>query len=262
MARRSSAGMLGRSGSNPSVMNFHNQGVTRAKYQGPGGSGFAVEFLDIKGMRAFAAGIDDGAVVVAKASMQTVVLTIDTLKQKLRTYFDGVFSRSAPHRNNHRRASNAMVQSAIFNDMEAKGQFAGLIYSKLGRGMGPQSFVDYLLAHLNGATLRPQGDWLRLAEDERSQFLQARGGFVPTGYNKATRTTVYWSPDKDDPNKLYLLRKDERTGHTDLLDVLLKSVTIPPSLSGLQPLLDESEAIFDRTLDRVWSRLAPEAGNA
>ena len=229
-------------------------------YNTLGRSGFSVEFGDVKGMQAFAAGIEDGAIVIANASIQTVVLTIDTLKQKLRTYFDSVFTGSTPTRNSHRRATNAMVQSAIFNDMEAKGQFAGLIYSKLGRGMGPQSFIDYLLAHLEGSTLQPQGDWLRIAEDERSRYLQARGGFVPTGYNKATRTTVYWRPDPNDPNKLYLLRRDERTGHTDLLDVLLKSVTLPPRLAGLQPLLDESEAIFDRNLDRVWARLSTESG--
>jgi hypothetical protein len=257
--RKSAPGMIGRAGSNPSFMNFHNQGVQRAKYSGPRGSGFTVEFLGVKSMYAFAAGIEDGAIVVANASIESVVLTVDTLKQKLRTYFDGVFSRSTPTRNDHRRASNALIQSVLYNDAE-KGQFTGLIYSKLGRGMGPQSFVDYLLAHLNGATLRPQGEWLRIAEDDRSQFLQARGGYVPTGYDKATKTSVYWRPDKNDPNKLYLLRKDERSGHTELLDVLLKSVTIPPSLSGLQPLLDESEAIFDRNLDQVWARMASEAG--
>ena len=136
-------------------------------YNTLGRSGFSVEFGDVKGMQAFAAGIEDGAIVIANVSIQTVVLTIDTLKQKLRTYFDSVFTGSTPTRNSHRRATNAMVQSAIFNDMEAKGQFAGLIYSKLGRGMGPQSFIDYLLAHPEGSTLQPQGGWLRIAEDER-----------------------------------------------------------------------------------------------
>lgn len=233
-------------------MNFHGRGG--------GGSGFTVEFLDIKAMNAFAAGIDDGAVVVANASIESVVLTIDTLKQKLRGYFDGVFSRSTPTRNGKRRATNAFVQSAIFNDMANKGQFAGLIYSKLGRGMGPQSFIDYLLAHLDGSTLHPQGEWLRIEEGEQGAAVRRAGGFIPTGYNKATKTSVYWRADKNDPNKLYLLRKDEQTGKSELLDVLMKSVTLPPSLSGLQPLLDESEAIFDRNLDAVWARLAPAAG--
>jgi hypothetical protein len=70
------------------------------------------------------------------------------------------------------------------------------------------------------------------------------------------------APDRDDPNKLYLLRKDERPGHTELLDVLMKSVTLPPRLAGLQPLLDESGAIFDRNLDQVWSRLAASRRDA
>jgi len=253
MARKSSPGMpAGTRGG--SVMNFHKAGAR--------GGGFTVEFLDVKAMKAFAAGIEDGAVVIAQASVETVVLTIDKLKQSLRTFFDGVFTGSAPTRNNHSRATNAMVQSALYDDMAAKGQFAGLIYSKLGRGLGPQSFVDYLLAHLDGATLRPQGEWLRIAEDDRSSFLQARGGFVPTGYNKAAGTSTFWHADRNDPNKLYLLRKDERTGHTDLLDVLMKSVTLPPRLGGLQPILDESEAIFERNMDRVWDRRAGEAGLA
>jgi hypothetical protein len=180
MARKVSPGMITRSGSNPSVMNFHSQGVVRAKSHGPRGPGFTVEFLDVKGMNAFAAGIADGAMVIADASVQTVVLTVDTIKQKLRTYFDSVFNASAPHRNNHRRASNAMVQSAIYDDLAAKGQFTGLIYSKLGRGLGPQSFIDYLLAHIDGRTLRPQGDWLRIAEGEdRSICRRAAGSSRP-----------------------------------------------------------------------------------
>jgi hypothetical protein len=107
-------------------------------------------------MHAFAAGSTDGAILIADASVQTVVLTIDTIKQKLRTYFDSVFNAiGARTATISRRASNAMVQSAIYDDLAAKGQFTGLIYSKLGRGLGPQSFIDYLLAHIDGRDAAP-----------------------------------------------------------------------------------------------------------
>jgi hypothetical protein len=72
---------------------------------------------------------------------------------------------------------------------------------------------------------------------------------------------VFFIRAKDDPDKLFLLRRNTRTGQTQLLDVLLKSVRIRPRLGGLQPLLDGAEAVFDKNLDVAWRRQTAKGSN-
>jgi len=146
------------------AFNVHNQNTIRARYQGSGrGSGFYVEFLRDKAAIKLEHDLDDGAFQIIDASLAALITTTDDAKQKIRTYLDGVFLGSAMHGNMHRRVSNAGAQSIYYNDFEAKGQFTGLIYSKWGRGRGPANFVDFLLLHVRGGTVRPRdGGWLRI----------------------------------------------------------------------------------------------------
>lgn len=216
-------------------------------------SGFAVDMLNPKEIRAFEAALDGGAVAVQAASLTAARATGAQLKERLRSFFDGVFQGSDPTRNNHRRATNAMVQSKEFDEVASKGQFTYFIYSKFGRGSGPDGFIDYLLLHLQGGTLEPDAkEWFRLRVSPDSRQL-GRAGYIQTGYYPAAGTRVFFKPS-DDGQELFLLRENIKTGRTQLLDVLLKTVTIAPRLAGLQPLLDSAGAEFERNVDIAWQQ--------
>ncbi len=222
---------------------------------------FTVEFASVKAQQAFEQSVDLGVVALHAVTLSAAVATGDEVKQRLRTYFDGVFANSDPTRNNHRRASNAMVRSRVYDELESKGQYTYLIYSRLGRGMGPGSFVDYLLLHLTGGSVVPRTrNWLRLAVSDDARRLQAKGGFVPTGSSPAAGTQVFFAPAKNDPNKLFQLRRNTRTGQTQLLAVLLKSVRIAPRLGGLDAVLQGADAAFDKNFDVAWRRESAKAG--
>lgn len=257
MAHARGSGMIGKPGG---AFNAHNQGVARKRYQGSAGSGFAIEFLGPKDMRIFEAALEDGAIRIQRTAVEAAIRTGDEVKQKLRTYLDGVFRGSAPTANNHRRATNAMVQSATYPTVKGEPGFAYTIYSKLGRGAGPSSFIDYLLLHLHGATVSPR-TWFRIAVSPDAKALQRRGGRFTTGSFPEARTKVFTRPAKDDPGKLFLLRQT-RTGKTQLLEVLLKSVTIKPKLGGMEVIFREADAIFDRNADAAWAQSAGADGTA
>lgn len=243
MAKKYGAGMASRTQGARSVFNLHNQG---------GDAGFTVEFLQAGSLKAFERGIEDGVIAIQETSIAAVQLTVDNTKQRLRTFFDGVFQKSGPTRNNHRRISNALVQSAYFNTVRGQPGFTGLIYSKLGRGFGPTAFIDYLLLHLRGGTVAPKTkQWLMLPVSRDAMGLKSKGG-VPTGNYREAGTKVFFRPAKDDPEKLFLLRSETRTGKTTLLAVLLKSVRIPARVSELPGILSSAEAVFERNYDAVW----------
>ncbi len=253
-------GMIGTSASagSSALMNFHNQGVARAEYTGPRGSGFTVEFLGVKAARDLTDSLEQGALAIRGSSIAAVVSSTDELKQMMRSFLDAHFTGSDMHGNNHRRVSNAAVQSVYYDEVTEKGQFAALIYSKFGF-RGPTGFVDFLLLHMRGGTVRPtKGQWLRIANpDEPSSFAQA-------GSYGMSNSQIFFVPSKDG-KKLFQLRRynaggfNKKAGQTRLLATLLKSLTFAPSLQGLEAIMAQRGALFERHFDAEWARRKQEA---
>ena len=79
------------------------------------------------------------AVEIRGASIDAVVETTDTIKNRIRAYINAHFTGSEWHSNNNRRVANASAQSKIYDELDSKGQYAGLVYSKFGVG-GPAGF--------------------------------------------------------------------------------------------------------------------------
>lgn len=234
------------------LINFHNQAVSRADYSGPRGSGFTVEFLGVKAAKELDDALTQGALAVRASSIAAVVSSTDELKQKMRSYLDGHFTGSDMHGNNHRKVSNAAVQSATYDEVSDKGQYATLIYSKFGfRGAG--GFVDFLLLHMRGGTIRPtKGQWLRLPNPDEPAMLGAQ-----TGKYGRTGSEIFFVPSKDG-KKLFQLQRfggwaaGKRSGQTRLLATLLKSLTFTPSLQGLEAIMATHGATFERNFAIEW----------
>ena len=248
-----SKGMIVSAWRGSQAMNFHNQDIERAEYQGRGrGSGFTVEFTALNGGAQLGEAFAEGARSITAAALGGVVDAVDQTKQQLRSYFDSVFTGSGRTGNRHRRVANAAVQSAYYVD-DDKGQFTGQIYSKFGRGSGPASFVDYLLLHVTGGTVVPrQSDWLVLAV---APDMQRYGGLgaVQTGKFETAGTSVFFVPSADH-QKLFLLRKSLRGGGTELLAVLLKSVQIVPRAGGIGPILEAGGLELERSSERALAQ--------
>jgi len=230
------------------LWNFHNQGATRADYSGPRGSGFTVEFHGARAAKDLGVALEQGALAIRASSIGAIVSSTDELKQKMRAFLDSHFTGSAMHGNNHRRVSNAAVQSIYYDDVAEKGQFASLIYSKFGfRGSG--GFVDFLLLHIRGGTIRPGPgeDWLRIPN-------RAEGGAiaVQSGSYEMSGSDIFFARSKNG-QKLFQLRRYGRTGQTRLLATLVKSLAIAPSLQGLEAIMATRGAIFERHFDVEWN---------
>ncbi len=254
-ARRVSGGMISQAfGGSISLMNFHNQGISRAEYQGGRGSGFAIEFVGTSALRNMSEAMSRGAVMIRGISIASVVETTDETKQALRTFFDAHFAASELHGNDHRRASNAAAQSIYYND-EDQSAFSGLIYSKLGRGKGPDDFVDYLLLHLRGGTIRPkQGRWLRLVNPDAVEGADRRPRpKLQVGTYRFTGSEIFWAKSKD-KRKIFQIRR-RRNGQTELLATLMRSISIPASLGSLDQFLQSAGARFYRHFDDRWKEV-------
>ncbi|MBA3055113.1 MAG: hypothetical protein FP826_09300 [Sphingomonadales bacterium] len=257
MGRKITSGMIQRGGFPQSGFNLHNQAVLRANYQGPRSVGFTVEFLGEQGRIRLDEALQQGVVVIRESSIEAVQTTTDEVKQKMRTYLDGHFTGSAMHGNNHRRVSNAAVQSVYFNDIADKGQFTALIYSKFGIGKG-DTFVDYLLLHMRGGTVVPKsGDWLRIANPDAAGGQAGPGTNPQTGYYPISNSDIFFAKSKDG-QKLYQLRRFRGSKKTVLLATLLKSLKIAPSLQGLEAILASRGAVFERNFDAIFSRKKAE----
>lgn len=252
----SGSGMIQRAQNNAlTLMNFHNQGVMRAEFQGSNRRGFTVEFLGFKSQRKLEQALEGGVLRIVESSITAVIATTDTVKQKLRSYLDSHFLGSQMHGNAHRRISNALVQSAYYDEVDGKPGFASLIYSKLGKGKGPSSFVDFLLLHVRGGTIGPkQGEWMPVVNDETNQGALAKVGDYGT-------SKVFFLPSKDG-QKLYLLRKIKGGGSTTLLATLVKSIQVPASLTELDSIAAERGALFERNFDAAWKRSESKVGAA
>lgn len=248
------SGMIQRAQKNAvTLMNFHNQGVLRAEFQGTNRRGFSVEFLGFKAQKQLEGALEDGVFRIVESSITAVVATTDQVKQKLRSYLDAHFPGSAMHDNAHRRVSNAAVQSTTYEDVNGQPGFVSLIYSKLGGGSGPSSFVDFLLQHMRGGTITPkQGEWMKIVNRETDPKGLAKVGNFGS-------SSVFFVPSKDG-QKLFLLRKMKGGGSTTLLATLVKSIQIPASLSGIDAIAATRGALFERNFDVAWKRSESMAG--
>lgn len=238
------------------VMNFHNQGVTRAEYQGPRGSGFTVDFLGFRALQQLDESLLRGVVVIRDTSVEAVNSSTDALKQKMRSYIDGHFKGSAMHGNNHRRVSNAAVQSATYDVHKGEPAYVSLIYSKFGIGKGPGSFVDFLLLHMRGGTIRPGPgeDWLRIPNPREPASRFGQAGFYPI-----SGKDIFFARSKDG-QKLFQLQRNRATRKSVLLATLLKSLRIEPTLGGLETLLAARGGMFESDFDAIFARKKSEAG--
>lgn len=252
MARVSrTGGMISRRASEgrTALFNFHNQGGVRAEYQGARSSGFSVNFFGKRAARDLYASLGGGIVKVRGTSISAVVTSTDEIKERMRSYLDGHFTGSALHGNNHRRVSNASVQSVFYNDISDKGQVASLIYSKFGyRGEG--GFIDFLMLHIQGGTIRAKnGGWMRIPNLKEPQLLGARSGHFPF-----SNSDIFFAPSKDG-NKLYQLRRSRgKHGPAKLLATLVKSLTFAPTMQGLEIIMADRGAAFERHFDAEWQR--------
>jgi hypothetical protein len=224
------------------------------------GQGFRVEFERDPGPGPYAAMVDQG-IAVRGASVEAVVKTTTEIKERIRDYIDANFGGSAFTRNNRRRMSNAAAQAKFYDELEDKGQYAGLVYSKLGKGHGPGGFVDFLLTHVRGGTLTPKsGEWLRIpVRGVAGSFLARTGTFADAG------SRVFFVPSRDG-QKLYLMRRyggaasGVLAGSMQLLATFVKAVTLPASLSGIQDIANQRPLLFEGYFGAALERMQQSSG--
>lgn len=209
------------------------------------GTGFALQFQR-RGDRLLYDRLREDAVAVRGASVDAVTETVNTIKQRIRSYITAHFTGSEMHGNGQRRVANASAQSKFYDDIDQKGQYAGLVYSKFGGGHGPAGFVDFLLLHVRGGTLKARsGDWLRIP-NWREFGPQVR----QTGFFPVSRASVFFAKS-DDGRKLYLLRRLGKSGRgrgdqkVQLLATLVRSLVFPARLSGIDEIARSRGALFE-----------------
>jgi hypothetical protein len=209
------------------------------------GQGFRVEF-ERPNPGPYEALRDEG-VAIRGASVEAVVQTTNEVKQRIRDYIDAHFTNSEFHGNGRRRVSNASAQSVFYDELEEKGQYAGLVYSKFGK-RDAGGFVDFLLLHVRGGTLRPKtGDWLRILNPRAggSASSVAQSGFFPV-----SQSNIFFAPSSDG-KKLFQLRRyrkgslGSRRGTTELLATLVKRVVFPARLSGIDEIARQRPELFE-----------------
>ncbi|RDV06424.1 hypothetical protein DXH95_03080 [Sphingorhabdus pulchriflava] len=201
--------------------------------------------------------------IIRDASIYAVVHTVAEIKKLLRTYLDGQFRRSMVHGNNHRRASNAAVQSKRYNEIAEKGQFSELIYSKLGDN-SPSGFVDYLLPLVRGATIRPvRGNWMKLVST-KMRMMGIAGLNWKAGYSPDSKSSIFWRRS-DDGKKLFLLRSYAKSspsidaGKTELLATMPAEIEVKPRLRGIDTIAQRREPLFLKNFD---AQLGARTGQA
>lgn len=202
----------------------------------PSGRGFAVAF-ERQGAVPLEALAGD-AVKIRGASKEAVDKTTNEVKQRIRDFIDAHFAGSQFQSNNRRKVSNASAQSKLYDELEEKGQYASLIYSKFGKRDGG-GFVDFLLLHVRGGTIRPGPgeDWLRIENKK-----------VPdqVGHQNATfSNSSIFMVESADGKKLFQLRRNASTGKTQLLATLVKSIAVPARLAGVEAVARTRGELFE-----------------
>lgn len=225
-------------------------GGKRAGSASVGRAGYFIEFLDPKELEQFDEELAGGALAVQRTAGEAAFETGARMKQLVRSHLSSVFP---PKPGSRRNAIDSMVQSKTFDTVDGQPGAAYVLFSKLGRGKGPGGFVDYLKAHVEGRSDQAPS-YFRIAVSPEAKALKRRGGRFETGYFPASGTTIFLRKAKDDPSQLLLLRKQSRTGKTDLLEVMLKSISIKPKLGGLKAIFAQAEQIFEQQADAAWRR--------
>lgn len=192
------------------------------------------------------------AVAIRGASIDAVVTTTNEVKLRIRNYITAHFTGSEMHGNNQRRVANASSQSKFYDDLDNKGQYTGLVYSKFGAGVGAAGFVDFLLLHVRGGKVEPKkGDWLRIPNFREFGSQVRQAGFFAT-----SKASVFFAKS-DDGRKLFLLRRLLGTGRgrknqkTQLLATLVKGLIFPARLSGVEEIARSRGDLFERNLSQA-----------
>lgn len=188
------------------------------------------------------------AVAIRSASIEAVVTTTNEVKLRIRNYITAHFTGSEMHGNNQRRVANAASQSKFYDDLD-KGQYTGLVYSKFGAGVGAAGFVDFLLLHVRGGTVKPKsGNWLRIPNYREFGSQVRQTGFFPI-----SKSSVFFAKS-DDGRKLFLLRRVGGAGirraarKVQLLATLVRSLVFPARLSGIDEIARSRGELFERNL--------------
>lgn len=209
------------------------------------GQGFRVEF-ERPSPGPYEA-LRDEAIAIRGASVDAVYATTEEVKERIRDYIDAHFSGSEVHSNNRRRVSNASAQSTYYDDIDGKGQYAGLVYSKFGK-RDAGGFVDFLLLHVRGGTIKARnGDWLRLVNEKAGG---TAGVAAQTGYFKLSDSDIFFRPSKDG-KKLFQLRRYRKSstgpnrGRTVLLATLFKELTVSARLTGIDEIARSRADLFE-----------------
>lgn len=192
------------------------------------------------------------AIAVRDAAIGAVVETVNEVQRRIRSYIDAHFTGSMLTSNNHRRVGNAVAQRKFYDEVAEKGQFAGLNYSKWGSDKGGK-FVDFLLLHMRGGTIRPGPgeDWLRLANPGAGGTARIA---AQTGRHAAGSEIFF--VEAPGGQKLFQLRRRGRGkgASTELLATLVKSVTIPASATGVDDIAEQRPALFQQHFDALLAR--------
>lgn len=199
-------------------------------------------------------------VVVRGASVEAVVKTTNTVKERIRDFVDAHFSGSGFTRNGRRRAANASAQSRFYDELEAKGQYAGLVYSKFGK-RDAGGFVDFLLLHMRGGSVTARGGgWLKIISPEARQ----RGDlFASSGSFPTAGSDVFFRPAKNG-TELLMFRKyrgaSARAGTLQLIATLVKAVVIPATLGGIDEIARERPELFEGYFAEALARMRQQQG--
>ena len=220
-----------------------------------GGAGsFSIKFERVS-KQGFEDVLKRDAIAVRGASVLAVRETTVEVKLAIRAYIDAHFSGSSFTSNSHRRVANASAQDKFYDEIEGKGQYAGLVYSKFGK-RDAGGFVDYLLLHVRGGTINGNS-WLRLINDKNGG---GASSVAQSGFFKGSNSDIFFVESKDG-RKLFQLRRfrNERNpatgklGRTRLIATLLKDVVVPARLTGIDEIARSRPELFDRNFRAAMS---------
>jgi len=184
------------------------------------------EFMERK-FRGVQTGIKTGVADTAKA-----------LQLGWRGAINQRFSGSGRVRGGNRRMANAIRMRVYENDNAGAG---AIVYSKFGRKDASGKFVDYLLPHVTGATIRPKnGRWI----------------YIPLQKGRRAKTTRF--SEQNTKNLAFiplsggraLLVRKTRTRSTPIA-LLLRFIRIPKGLNFEAIVRREQAALGRRLLENM-----------
>lgn len=221
------------------------------------GRGFAVQFDRKNSEDRTRKQLETDAVVIQGASIDAVVKTTVEVKLKIRAYINAHFKGSRFQSNDNRKVANASAQDTFYNDIAAKGQYTGLVYSKFGKRDGASGFLDFLLLHVRGGTLTARdGGWMRIDAKGKGSL----GLIAQTGFFNLSNSNVFFS-NSADGKKLFLLRRYKKgglspkmSGKTELLATLIKKIVFPARLTGIDEIARSRGDLFTKHFNDAFNR--------